>query len=228
MDSTTILLGNKAYSSWSLRGWLPLAQTGAGFEEVVVPLDQPDTRSRILEVSPSGRVPALQVTRDGRQWVICDSLAIAEFLAEQFPDAGLWPEEGEARSVARSVAAEMHAGFAALRAALPMDLRSRHPWVEPSQAVAADIERICEIWRACRERYGQGGAFLFGRFTAADAAYAPVVTRFVTYGVPLDSLCAAYRDAVAAWPAMMSWTRAAEAEPWVIDFPGVPATGPTD
>ena len=218
MERYTIVLGNKASSSWSLRGWLVLAQTGAVFEEVVIPLRQSDSKARILAHSPSGMVPALRVERDGHCMTIYDSLAIAEFLAERHPDAGLWPEDLEARALARSVTAEMHSGFAALRSHMPMDLKKNHPGAGRGEGVAADIERICTIWRDCRAAYGGSGGFLFGRFGAADAAFAPVVLRFVTYDVALDPVCAAYRDSILAWPAMKDWIVAAEAEPWTIEF----------
>ncbi len=218
MEKLTIILGNKAYSSWSLRGWLVLAQTGAAFDEVVIPLRRADSKAKILEHSPSGFVPALRVESDGRRLTICDSLAIAEYLAERFPSAGLWPEDAEARAAARSVAAEMHAGFAALRGHMPMDLRARYPGVGRGEGVEADIERVRAIWRSCRATHGGAGDFLFGGFTAADAAFAPVVLRFQTYGVALDPVCLAYRDAVLARPAMADWMSAAAAEPWTISF----------
>lgn len=225
MADFSITLGNKNYSSWSLRGWLPLKQCGVDFEERVIPLRQPDSASRIRAHSPSGRVPVLEVAGSdgGAALVIWDSLAIAEYLAEPFPDAGLWPSEPAARAVARAVSAEMHAGFAALRTAMPMDLRRREPALgarlRQAPGVAEDIARITAIWQDCRTRFGGDGDFLFGRFCAADIAFAPVVSRFVTYEVPLPAPTAAYRDAVMAWPAMREWTMAAEAEPWTINFP---------
>jgi glutathione S-transferase len=215
MAEFTITLGNKNYSSWSLRGWLALQQTGAAFEEVIVPLDRPDSKDRLLAAGPSGRVPVL---RHGAL-TIWDSLAIGEYLAEQFPDAGLWPEESTARAVARAVTAEMHAGFAALRTHMPMDLRNRYPGQGRGPGVAEDVTRIVAIWKDCRARFGQGGDFLFGRFTLADAAFAPVATRFATYEVALEGPAAAYRDAVLAWPALEEWCAAARVEPWVIEFP---------
>lgn len=218
MSEFTIVLGNKSYSSWSLRGWLALKQTGAGFEEMVVPFRQPDSRERLLAESPSGKVPVL---RHGGL-TVWDSLAIGEYLAERFPDAGLWPSDPVARAVARSAAAEMHAGFAALRGGLPMDLRSRHPGFALPPRAGDEIARVVALWRDCRRRFGRDGDFLFGGFTLADAAFAPVVTRFVTYDVALDGTAAAYRDAVLAWPAMAEWTAAARAEPWVIEFEGIP------
>ncbi len=219
MAELTITIGNKNYSSWSLRGWLALKQTGAAFDEVVVPLDRPDTKERLLAAGPSARVPVL---RHGAL-TVWDSLAIGEYLAERFPQAGLWPADAEARAVARAVTAEMHAGFAALRDHMPMDLRGRYPGLGRGPGVAEDIARVLAIWEDCRARFGRGGDYLFGGFSLADAAYAPVVTRFVTYEVALEGPAAAYRDAVVAWPALREWTAAARAEPWVIAFPDLPA-----
>ena len=212
MTEFTLVIGNKAYSSWSLRGWLGLKATGAAFEEVVIPLDQPDTKARIAAFSPSGKVPAL-VVGDA---VIWDSLAILEYLAERFPDAGLWPADSEARALARAVSCEMHAGFAPLRKHMWMDLKSRRPDEGRTPEVAADIARVQEIWGLCRKRFGVGGPFLFGSFSNADVMFAPVVTRFQTYGVDVDPVCRDYADAVLAWPAMREWTEAALAEPWVL------------
>ncbi|MCZ6848714.1 MAG: glutathione S-transferase family protein [Alphaproteobacteria bacterium] len=205
MSRLTIVIGSKRLSSWSLRGWLALKLSGARFDEVVIPLDQPSTRQRILEHSPAGRVPIL---KDGAV-TVWDSLAICEYLAERFPEAGLWPEGAEARAHARVVAAEMHAGFAALRRDMAMDCPARRPGQGQTPGALADIARVSEIWRDCRRRFGSGGDFLFGRPGAADAMYAPVVSRFVTYDVPLDEVSAAYRDAVLALPAMREWLAAA-------------------
>ncbi len=225
MPEFTIVLGNKAYSSWSLRGWLMLKLTGAAFDEVVVPLDRPETKAAIRAHSPSGRVPTLKA----EGLAVWDTLAIAEYLHERFPEAGLWPEDPAARARARSVAAEMHAGFAALRARLPMDLK-RAP-AEPGAGIAVDgditvdgalageIARIVAIWSDCRARFGGAGDFLFGRFGAADAFYAPVATRFVTYGVTLEGAAADYRDSLVARPDLRQWIAAAKAEPWVIEAP---------
>jgi glutathione S-transferase len=214
MSTYALIIGNKAYASWSLRAWLGLRAAGAPFDEVVIPLSRLDTAAHIAEHSPSGKVPAL-VADDGL--TVWDSLAILEYLAERFPDAGLWPQDARARAVARSVSAEMHAGFAPLRREMRMDLKQRFPSREPSPAVAADIARITAIWRDCRARFGAGGPFLFGAFGIADCMYAPVVTRFETYGVPLDETCRAYADAVLALPAMRDWTAAAVAEEWIIE-----------
>ncbi len=217
MSEFTIVLGNKTYSSWSLRGWLMLKLTGAAFDEVVVPLDRPETKAAIRAHSPSGRVPTLKA--DGL--AVWDTLAIAEYLHERFPEAGLWPENPVARARARSVAAEMHAGFPALRARLPMDLKREPP--EPGAGIAVDgalageIARIVAIWGDCRTRFGGAGDFLFGRFGAADAFYAPVATRFVTYGIVLEGGVADYRDALMARPDLRQWIAAANAEPWVIE-----------
>ena len=215
MSDITIVLGNKNYSSWSLRGWLPLVQSGLPFQEIVIPLRQPDTARLIAQHSPSGKVPVLKAG-DLTVW---DSQAIGEYLAERVPAAGLWPADPASRAVARAVAAEMHSGFAALRQRMPMDLRSDFPGYDTGAAAAADIARILEIWTHCRATFGAGGDFLFGSFSLADAAYAPVVARLVTYHVPLEGAAARYRDAVMAHPAMVAWRAAALAEPWVIEHP---------
>lgn len=214
MAAAKLILGNKTYSSWSLRGWLAVRQAGLDVEEVVIPLRQVNTRAEILKYSPAGKVPTL-VAGDTPVW---DSLAIAETLAERFPDKGLWPADAGARQVARSVSAEMHAGFPALRRSLPMDLRNRYPGHKVSPEVQAEIDRICALWRDCRAVFGGGGDFLFGSFCLADAFYAPVVTRFHTYDVKLDETCTAYCAAVTAHPWMQEWAAAAAEEPWVIEF----------
>ncbi len=208
MTELTLIIGNKAVSSWSLRPWLALKQTGLPFREVQVLLRRPETKAEILKHSPSGKIPCLI---DGTLSV-WDSLAILEHLNELKPEARLWPKDRAARAIARAVSAEMHSGFAALRQHLPMDLkREPAPGTWPADA-AADIERVQAIWAECRTRFGVGGPFLFGHFTAADAIYAPVVTRFHRYGVRLDPVLAAYRDAVLALPAMQEWTAAAQKE----------------
>jgi glutathione S-transferase len=208
----TLVVGNKNYSSWSLRPWLAMRQAGIAFDEVVIPLYRAESKAALLAHSPAGKVPVLR--HDGR--TVWDSLAIMEYLAETFPAARIWPEDAAARALARSVSAEMHAGFAALRAGMSMNLRERLPGQGRNAAVDADIARITAIWRDCRARFGDGGPFLFGAFTAADAMYAPVATRFRTYGVDLDPTCRAYADAVLALPAFLEWQAAAQAEPWVI------------
>lgn len=212
MADLTLIIGNKAYSSWSLRPWLALTHVGVPFDEILVPLRQPDSKARILAHSPAGKVPAL---RHGER-VVWDSLAICEYLAETFPAARLWPDDAHARAVARAVSAEMHAGFAALRTTMPMDLKRRAPGEGRSDGTLADIARIAGLWRDARARFGAEGPYLFGRFSVADCLYAPVVTRFETYGVELDAVCRAYADAVLALPSLRAWTEAARAEPWVL------------
>ncbi len=213
MADLTLIIGNKCYSSWSLRGWLALARTVADFDEIVIPLDRPETAAALAKHSPSGRVPCL-ISPHGRIW---DSLAIIEYLAEQFPAAGLWPEDTAARALARAVSAEMHSGFAALRAHLAMDLRSDRAAEGSGPGVDGDIARIVALWSECRQRFGGDGPFLFGSFCAADAMYAPVVTRFKTYAVLLPDDASAYVNAVWECPEMRLWRAAAAEEPWVID-----------
>lgn len=208
-----LAIGNKAWSSWSLRPWLAMRQTGIPFTEINIRLRQPDSKAQILEHSPSGRVPTLLV--DGQ--AIWDSLAILEYLAETHPEARLWPADASARALARSVSAEMHSGFAALREHCPMDLLVRAPMASLPETVAADITRIVALWRDCRRRFGASGAMLFGAFTAADAMYAPVATRFRTYLPDLarygdDGTAQAYVDAVFALPAMAEWEEGARRE----------------
>ncbi|HJO69403.1 MAG TPA: glutathione S-transferase family protein [Rhodospirillales bacterium] len=212
MDKITLVIGNRNYSSWSLRAWLAMTQAGIPFVEVLIPLWEGDWDSEIARRSPSCRVPVLE--EGGR--TVWETLAIIEYLHERFPDRGLWPANAEARAVARAVSAEMHAGFAALRAHMPMNLRKSLPGRGRGPGVADDIARIEAIWGDCRHRFGDGGPFLFGAFSAADAMYAPVATRFATYGVELDAACGAYRDTVMALPALGAWSEAARAEPWVI------------
>jgi glutathione S-transferase len=213
MADFTIYIGNKNYSSWSLRGWLMLKQSGASFEEVVIPLGETTTRTTILRHSPSGRLPALQQG----ELVIWESLAIGEYLADRFPEAGLWPADSAARAVARSVSAEMHAGFAALRSHLPMNMRSSFAGRGVTPEAQADINRVTALWRDCRKRFGGEGKFLFGQPTIADAMYAPVVSRFRTYKVALEEEAQLYADAVWALPALQEWATAAGHEPMIIE-----------
>jgi glutathione S-transferase len=209
MRRLILVIGNKNYSSWSLRPWLALKQAGAEFDEIAIALRRPETPALIKAHSPTGRVPVL---RDG-DVTIWESLAICEYVAELFPQAGLWPDDRAARGVCRAVATEMHGGFADLRSEMPMDYRARIAGRTPSAGARADIERVTLLWREARARFGAGGPFLFGRFSVADCMYAPVVTRFQTYGVALDPTAAAYRDAVLALPAMKAWLADAVAEP---------------
>ncbi|MDP6689967.1 MAG: glutathione S-transferase family protein [Alphaproteobacteria bacterium] len=208
MPPYRLIIGDKNLSSWSLRAWLLMRQFGLPFEEVAIRLDQPDSQSQIGQYSPAGRVPILQC---GEQ-TIWDSLAITEFLAERHPALPIWPRDAAARARARAVAAEMHAGFAAMREELPFDCRTNLPLPALSQAARSDIARIQEIWRtAHRERLG-GGVFLFGEFSAADAMFAPVAVRFVQHGVTLDELCRDYAAALFRLPAMEQWLADADAE----------------
>jgi glutathione S-transferase len=204
----TLVIGNKNYSSWSLRPWLVLRQAGIPFDEVLIPLYQPDSATALAKWSPSGKVPALH-DGDIRVW---DSLAICEYLHERFPDKQLWPADAAARAVARSVSAEMHSGFSALREHMSMNIRARRPDRGRTPESLEDIERVVSIWADCRARFGAGGEFLFGRFSIADAMYAPVVLRFQTYGVALAGTAKDYADAVLALPALQAWVADALAE----------------
>lgn len=209
----TLVIGDKNYSSWSLRPWLSLKACKAPFAEQRIRLRQPDSKAEIFRHSPSGKVPALK-TDVG---VIYDSLAIVEFLDEEHPEADLWPKDRDRRAAARCISAEMHSGFQALRNDLPMDLISRLPMPDLSEALDNNIRRVIQVWQETRECFGEGGPFLFGVFTNADAMYAPVATRFRTYGVPLadfgdDGTAAAYVDTIYAMPDMTEWLAGAEAE----------------
>ncbi|MGD1876434.1 MAG: glutathione S-transferase family protein [Kiloniellaceae bacterium] len=214
MTDYTLILGNKTYSSWSLRGWLLAKQAGIAFEEVVIFLRKPHTRAKLLKVTPAGKVPTLVVDGDP----VWDSLAIAEYLAESFPDKGLWPADPAARRLARCVSAEMHSGFSELRGALPMNLSQHYPNHPIGSGVQADVDRIQAIWGDCRSRFGKGGDFLFGAFSAADAFYAPIVTRFRTYDVKLDAVSEAYCTAVTNTAWMQEWAADAAEETEVIVF----------
>ena len=203
----TLVIGNKNYSSWSLRPWLALKQAGIAFHEAAVDLYVTDSKALILKHSPSGKVPAL-IDAGLAVW---DSMAICEYAAEIEPS--LWPRQREARAVARAVSAEMHAGFAALRSRMPMNCRAALPGEGRTPDVERDIARIVALWEECRDRFGGGGTFLFGTFSIADAMYAPVVWRFRTYAVALPSAARAYAEAMEALPAMQEWLAAALAEP---------------
>ncbi len=208
----TLFIGNKNYSSWSLRPWLALKLARISFEEVLIPLYQATSKQDILRHSPTGKVPALKLD-DGT--VICESLAICEWVAEQAPD--LWPADPTARAVARAVSSEMHAGFVGLRSALPMNIRRAAPPRTLTPAAQEDINRVTALWRDCRKRFGTGGPFLFGPPTIADAMFAPVVTRFTSYLVDVDEDSRAYMAAVLALPAMQEWVDAGKREPWIIE-----------
>jgi glutathione S-transferase len=207
-DKLTLVIGNKNYSSWSLRPWLLMRHHGLAFDEVRLPLDTPEFASGVERWSPSGRVPVLH----RGDLVVWDSLAICEYVNETFLDGRGWPRDATARAVARAVSAEMHSGFQPLRTALPMNSRRRaRNFVVPPEA-QRDIERITHLWRDCRARFGAGGAFLFGEFSIADAMYAPVALRFRTYGVALGDSEQRYAEAVRELPAVREWSAAAEAE----------------
>jgi glutathione S-transferase len=208
MASATLTISSKNYSSWSLRGWLLCKMAGLDFKEKLLSSDDPSTRAELLLLSPSFLVPRL--THDGVS--VWDTLAITEYLNELKPKAGLLPKEKVARAHCRSICGEMHSGFSNLRSALPMNIKSRHPGFKVWAGAQADIDRVLAIWRECLTDYK--GPFLMGaKPTAADAMYAPVCTRFVTYDVKLDAKCAAYRDRVLALPAMVEWIKAAKTEP---------------
>ena len=206
MSEPTLVIGNKNYSSWSLRPWLAMKVAGIPFAEHRIPLYGPGSKDQILVYSPAGKVPCL-ADGDLRVW---DSLSICEYLAEKHP--GLWPQDPAARALARSVSAEMHSGFANLRAKMSMNIRKRYPGLGRTPESLADVARIVSLWSDCRARYGKGGRFLFGAVSIADAMYAPVVLRFRTYEVELPADCRAYSDAVLALPAMQDWIAAAMAE----------------
>ena len=207
-SKASLTISSKNYSSWSLRGWLLCKMAGLDFEEVQLPTDDPDTRAELLLLSPSFLVPRL-THGPVKVW---DTLAIAEYLAETFPDAGLLPLDPAQRAHCRAISGEMHSGFANLRAALPMNLQAHYPGFKIWTGAQADVDRVLSIWRDCLTTYG--GPFLFGKtLTIADAMYAPVCTRFVTYDVQLDPLCAAYRDRIIALPAMQDWKADAQSEP---------------
>jgi glutathione S-transferase len=207
-----LIIGNKAYSSWSMRPWIALKASGLAFRETVICLDQSDTKTKIQKYNEAGKVPVL--LHGGI--TVWESLAILDYLAEAFFDRHWWPADPHARAMARSISAEMHAGFANLRSNMGMNVRKSLPGRVRTPETEADIARISKIWRDAREKFGAGGPFLFGAFSNADAMYAPVVTRFKTYGIGLDPVCQAYVDAMLAHPVMKEWYAAAAAEPWVI------------
>jgi glutathione S-transferase len=207
MAKSLLTISSRNYSSWSLRGWLLCKLAGLEFETVSLPLDDASARAELLLLSPSFLTPCL--THDGIK--VWDTLAIAEFLDETFPDAGLLPADRAERSHCRSICGEMHSGFANLRAALPMNLKARHPGFKVWAGAQSDIDRIAAIWRECLS--ASAGPFLFGELTMADAMYAPVCTRFATYDVALDPMCAGDRDRILALPYLREWTAVALTEP---------------
>lgn len=207
MPATTLTISSKNYSSWSLRGWLMMKLSGVKFEEVITAPDDASARAEIMLLSPSVLVPCLTY-KDTRIW---DTWAIAEFLNEIAPKAGLLPKDRMERAHCRAICGEMHSGFVSLRSALPMNLKGHFPKFKVWSKAQADIDRIAEIWRECLSTYG--GPYLFGpKLTIADAMYAPVVTRLMTYDVPLDKTCRAYCDLIMQWPAMQEWIADAREE----------------
>ncbi len=218
-----LVIGNKNYSSWSFRPWFALRVAAIPFDETVISLDDPEFKATLLKLSPVGKVPVL-VDGDTRVW---ESTAILEYLADKFPDRALWPADPAARAHARALAAEMHAGFVPLRTECPMNM-----WrpIKPralSDAAKANVARIDAMWSDCRARYGAGGPFLFGAFTATDAMYAPVVSRLHTYAAEVGSAARTYMRAIMALPAWSEWRSAALQEQWVLphdepDWPHVP------
>ena len=208
-----LVIANKAYSSWSLRPWILLAHFKIPFEEIVIPLDEPTTRKRILAHSPNGKCPSLH---DGAISV-WESLAIVEYIAEKYPDKAIWPKAKAARAYARSLSSEMHAGFQALRQHCPTNFRRPVRKLELNEAVEADVARIEAAWAEARKTFGAAGPFLFGRFSAADAMFAPVVNRLHVYDVKVKKATRDYMDAIMALPAWKAWIKDAEAEEWRMD-----------
>ena len=208
MKQLRLAIANKNYSSWSMRPWVLLTQAGIAFEEIQLKFDDATKVVGIEPYSPTRQVPTLMV--DGEP--VWDSLAICEAAAELFPEKRLWPADARARQVARSICAEMHGGFRNLRSAMPMNLRASHPGKGMNPEVQKDIDRVAEIWQSCRARFGKGGEMLFGRFSIADAYYAPVATRFLTYAVTLPPAAQRYADSLLALPAVREWMAQARRE----------------
>ena len=212
MAKMHLVIGNRNYSSWSFRPWIAMRQAGLDFTDEVILLDRRDTRKRILAHSGAGRVPVLH----HGSLAVWESLAIIEYVAETFPEAGLWPKAKAARAMARAVAAEMHAGFTALRSACPMNMRRTPSRFAVDRAVKADVRRIEALWAQCRAAHSKRGPFLFGKFSAADAMYAPVVNRLHVYGFKVGAEARDYMQAMMALAAWQEWEATARAEPWVI------------
>lgn len=207
-----LVIGNKAYSSWSLRPWLAMKQIGLAFDEVLIRLQQPETKAEMLKHAPNGQVPVLH--HDGV--TVWETLAILEYVNETFADGRLWPEDRAARALARAISAEMHSGFGALRGHCPMNVRRRlEPYALTPEA-ARDVNRIIALMRDARARFGQGGPFLFGSFSNADAMFAPVVNRLHFYALDVPDDIRAYMDTILGLPASVAWRAEAAKEPWVI------------
>ncbi|WP_413172731.1 glutathione S-transferase family protein [Anabaena azotica] len=212
MTQLTLVIGNKNYSSWSLRPWLLMKQFELDFAEIRIPLYTPESISTLQQYSPSGKVPVL-LHDDLTVW---DSLAICEYIAETFPHLSCWPENKIARAFARSISAEMHSGFQNLRQNMPMNCRNKYPGQGLVTGVQQDINRITDIWEKCKQSFGANGKFLFGNFTIADAMFAPVAMRFIAYDVKLDSIARNYVQAIWELPAMQEWIKSAKNEIEVI------------
>ena len=212
MTQLTLVIGNKNYSSWSLRPWLALKQFGVQFDEIRIPLYTPETASKLQQYSPSKKVPVLLHNNQS----IWDSLAICEYLAEEFPHLHWWPEDKINRALARSISAEMHSGFQNLRQNMPMNCRAKLPGKGLTPEVQKDIDRITSIWQEFRQKFAANGEMLFGKFTIADAMFAPVVLRFVTYDVQLDSISRKYAQTILELPAIQEWIQASKTETGVL------------
>ena len=210
----SLVIGNKNYSSWSLRGWLVLKQFDIGFEEIRLPLYSDLFKEKIMDYSPTGLVPTL-VSGDMSIW---DSLAICEYIAEQHPELNCWPADVQARAIARSISCEMHSGFLQIRNTLPMNIRRNKGIDTISDDLAKEIERVSEIWKTCRQFYAGGGDFLFGRFSIADVMYAPVVLRFKSYLIDVGVVEAEYMQSMLALASLQEWIDDARAEEEVIDI----------
>jgi glutathione S-transferase len=208
----TLVIANKCYSSWSLRPWLLMKQLGIAFDEITIPLDLPDTKAKVLKHSPAGKVPIL-IDGDVTVW---ETIAIMEYVGEAY-GAPVWPEDRKARAMARSISAEMHSSFLALRSACPMNLGKKFAQRDRGEDVVRDVARFSEIVRQARERFGAGGPFLFGAFSAADAMYAPLVTRLDTYSIALDATTRAYVDAILSLSSFQEWRSAAMKEDWIVE-----------
>lgn len=226
MAQYTLVVGTKSWSSWSLRPYLALRATGAPFEEVVIKLretESPSTRDMILKHSPAGRVPVLKITEGGKTHTVWDSLAICETLNDRHPEAKLWPDDSFVRAEARSYSCEMHSGFPNVRERLTMEFARKLPTPPLNETTQTEIARIIASWEHALKHHGGAAGFLFGRFSIADAMYAPVVSRFITYGIEVPANVRGYMDRVMALPAMRDWAKASQAEvdaglpcvPWV-------------
>jgi glutathione S-transferase len=212
MTQLTLVIGNKNYSSWSLRPWLLMKQLELEFEEIIIPLYTSEATSQLQRYSPSKKVPVLL----HNNITVWESLAICEYLAETFPYLPCWPENKTARALARSISTEMHSGFQVLRQNMPMNCRNRYPGKGLALGVEKDISRITDIWKECKQKFGTNGNFLFGDFTIADAMFAPVALRFITYNVKLDPISQNYVESILALPAIQNWITDAKSETEVI------------